>query len=90
MLKNVSVEKQVFIMLLYEQSAVFVQMLMRHYGIDERAAIDEYYHSETYRLLSNERTKLWWLSVYAIFEVYKTEKETGSAMNSPYVLPRYE
>ena len=89
-MQGVSIEKQRRGMMLYEQTAVVVQMLMRHYGLGEHRAIADFYHSETYRLLSNEKTKLWWLSVYAIFEVYKTEKETGSALNSPYVLPRYE
>jgi len=86
---NASIKKQTFAMLLFEQVTVFIQMLMRHYNIDERTAIAEYYHSETYKLLSNEKTKLWHLSVNAVFEVYKTEKETGSALNSVYVLPRY-
>ena len=87
--QNLSVEKKKRSHMLFHQVAVLVQMVMQHYRFDERRAIDEFYHSETYKLLANEGTKMWWLSVYALFEVYKTEKETGSAFNSSYVLPRY-
>jgi len=87
--KDVSIEKKRLSMLLFEQASALVQMVMRDYGVDERRAIADFYHSETYRLLADDGTKLWWLSVYAIFEVYKTELETGSAMNSSYILPRY-
>jgi hypothetical protein len=59
---------------------------MRHYSVGEYEAIAGFYRSATYKLLSDYNTRLWWYSVHALFEIYKTERETGSVMNSPYIL----
>ena len=62
---------------------------MQYDKVNEYNAIVNFYNSQTYNLLSDCNTKLWWYSIYAIFEIFKTEKETGSVLNSPYILEKY-
>jgi hypothetical protein len=84
-----SIEERRRALRLSKQICEITQMIMQNYGIGEYDAIVDFYHSATYKLLSDYDTKLWWHSVYAIFEVYKAEKETGSVFNSQYVLGKY-
>ena len=74
---------------LSKQAGRVVQLIMQNYKENEYNAIVKFYDSETYKLLSDCNTKLWWHSVDAIFDIFKTEKETGSVLNSPYVLENY-
>ena len=74
---------------LSRQACEIAQLIMQTYNINEYDAIVSFYNSETYKLLSNSDTKLWWYSIHAIFEIYKTETETGSVFNSLYVLGEY-
>jgi len=80
-----SIEERKHALRLYKQACKITQLIMQSYDIDEYNAITDFYHSETYKLLSDYNTKLWWYSVYAIFDIYKTERETGSIFNSPYI-----
>ena len=70
---------------LSRQVCNIAQLIMQYYNIDEYNAIAEFYRSATYGLLANYDTKIWWYSIPAIFEIYKTERETGSVFNSPYI-----
>ena len=70
---------------LSRQVCSIVQFIMKDYNIDEYKAISEFYRSETYSLLANYDTKIWWHSVPAVFEIYKSEKEYGSVFKSPYL-----
>lgn len=54
-----------------------VDMIAQKYGLDEVAATNAFYHSETYRLLSDEETKLWHFSPLTLYTVWQEEKETG-------------
>ena len=47
---------------------------------DEITAINEFYQSETYALLSKEETKIWHYSPMTIYAVWKREKETGEVV----------
>jgi hypothetical protein len=81
-----SVEERKHALRLSKQACAVIQLIMQCYNTNEYNSIVNFYNSKTYELLSNYNTKLWWYSVYAIFEIYKTEKETGSVFNSPYIL----
>ena len=72
-----------------KQAAAIAQLIMQNYNENEFNAIVSFYNSETYKLLSDYNTKLWWYSIKAIFEILKTEKESGSVYNSPYILEKY-
>ena len=84
-----SIEERKYALRLFKQAGRVVQLIMQNYKENESNAIDTFYNSETYKLLSDCNTKLWWYSIYAIFEIFKTEKETGSVLNSPYILEKY-
>jgi len=84
--QEISIDERKHALRLYKQACRITQMIMRKYNISEYEAIVNFYNSGTYRLLSDRDTKLWWHSVYALFEIYITEKETDSVFNSPYVL----
>jgi hypothetical protein len=77
-------------MRLSKKACKIIQLIMQFYNIDEYNAISDFYNSMTYKLLSDYNTDIWWYSVYAVFEIYKTEKETGSALNSPYIFGENE
>ena len=88
-MKNNLIEKRKYALRLSKQAGRIVQLIMLNFRINEYEAITHFYNSQTYNLLSDSNTKLWWYSIYAIFEVFKTEKETGSVFNSPYILDKY-
>ena len=84
-----TIEERKFALRLSKQAGKVVQLIMQKYKENEFIAIDTFYNSETYKLLSDCDTKLWWYSIYAIFEIFKTEKETGSVFDSPYIFEKY-
>ena len=88
MQKNISIEAKKYALRLSKQICRITQLIMQTYNLNEYEAIVNFYNSETYRLLSDCNTKLWWYSVYALFEIYRTEKETNSAFNSPYIFEK--
>jgi len=88
MQKKISIEEKKYALRLSKQVYRITQLIMQNYNLNERDAIVNFYNSETYRLLSDCNTKLWWYSVYALFEIYKTEKETNSVFNSPYIFEK--
>ena len=81
-----TIEERKHALRLSKQVCNIVQSIMQYYDIDEYKAISEFYHSQTYALLADYSTKIWWYSVPAIFEIYKTEKKSGTVLNSPYIL----
>jgi hypothetical protein len=84
-----SIEERKHALRLSKKACEITQMIMQFYNINEYNAIADFYRSATYKLLSDYNTRLWWYSVHAIFEIYKTEKETGSILRSPYILGEY-
>jgi len=88
MQKNISMEKKKYALRLSKQICRITQLIMQNYNLGEYEAIVNFYNSETYKLLSDSNTKLWWYSVYALFEIYRTEKETNSVFNSPYIFEK--
>jgi hypothetical protein len=84
-----SIEERRYALRLSKQVCGVIQLIMQCYNTGEYDSIVDFYNSKTYELLSDCNTKLWWCSIYAIFEIFKTEKETGSVLNSPYILGDY-
>ena len=85
MLNTYTIEARKHALRLSRQACSIAQLIMQHYNIGEYNAIAEFYRSATYGLLANYDTKIWWYSVPAIFEIYKTERKTGSVFNSLYI-----
>jgi len=46
-------------------------------GLDDEEALNGFYNSKTYEVLSNEETKVWHYSALTIYMMWKEEKETG-------------
>ena len=54
-----------------------IALIAEKEGMDEAAALNEFYHSKVYDLLSIEETKLWHYSPLTIYGMWKDEKETN-------------
>lgn len=54
-----------------------VDMIARKEGLDDISAINEFYHSEVYKLLCKEKTKVWHYGPATLHWMWKHEKETG-------------
>lgn len=54
-----------------------VDLIVQNEGIDDIAAINEFYNSMTYEKLAIEETKMWHFSPLTIYSMWKYEKETG-------------
>lgn len=54
-----------------------VSLIIDKERVDENTAINMFYESNTYDLLSNEDTKMWHYSPLMIYHIWKSEKETG-------------
>ena len=57
-----------------------VDMIVKEYKMDELDATTIFYNSETYRFLSDEKTKMWHFSPLTIFNIWKEEKTTGEVV----------
>lgn len=54
-----------------------VEIISQKDEIDEINALNKFYNSKTYYLLSIEETKLWYYSPLTIYSMWKSEQETG-------------
>ena len=62
-----------------------VDLIVKNEGLDDISAMNEFYHSKTYEMLSNEETKMWHFSPIAIFDMWENEVITGDPRNSLYL-----
>jgi hypothetical protein len=62
-----------------------IPMIAEEYGFDEEKAMRLFIDSQTYKLLSDEETKLFRESPLVIFDMYKAEYNTGDPRNSSYI-----
>jgi len=81
-----NLENRIFAIRLSKQAEFVISLIADKFNLSEMDAIDKFYSSKMYALLSNEKTKLWHNSPHALFEIYKCEIETGEPRNSVYVL----
>ena len=54
-----------------------VWLIISKEGADENTALNWFYESKTYELLSNEETKMWQYSPLTLYHIWKSERETG-------------
>lgn len=54
-----------------------VQTIQEKTGEDTLEVLKKFYHSQVYALLEDESTKVWHYSPLTIYEMYKSELETG-------------
>ena len=57
-----------------------VALIVEKDGIDDISAINEFYQSKVYDLLSKEETKMWHYSPMTVYMMWKHEKETGEVV----------
>ena len=54
-----------------------MELIINKEQINEDQALEAFYQSKTYDLLSKEESKLWHLSPLAIYFIWKEEQKTG-------------
>ncbi len=57
-----------------------VALIVDKDGLDDLSAVNEFYSSKTYDLLTVEETKMWHYSPLTIYNIYKYEKENGEVV----------
>jgi hypothetical protein len=70
---------------LYFYDSWVIPIICEQYNIDEEQAMRKFIFSETYKMLFNEELKLFRESPLVIFDMYKSEVETGNPRNSSYI-----
>ena len=54
-----------------------IDLIIKNEKIEDTVAIEQFYKSKTYTLLADEQTKVWHYSALTVYEMWKTETETG-------------
>ena len=54
-----------------------VALIAENQGLDDITALNEFYQSKVYELLSKEETKMWHYSPLTVYIMWKHEKDTG-------------
>lgn len=54
-----------------------ISLIAKHEKFDDITAINKFYYSKTYEMLTNEKTKMWHFSPMTIYTIWKHEQETG-------------
>ena len=54
-----------------------VALRAENQGLDDITALNEFYQSNVYELLSKEETKMWHYSPLTVYIMWKHEKDTG-------------
>lgn len=57
-----------------------VSLIVDKEELDDITAMNEFYKSQVYDLLSKEETKMWHYSPLTIYMMWKDEKETGKVI----------
>lgn len=55
-----------------------IQLIAENFSLDEIAASQKFYESNTYALLEQEDTKLWHFSPVTLFNLFEEESRTGT------------
>ena len=70
-------EKEQFQVILQITAAELSELIKKSENMPAKEAVKNLYASKLYNMLENEKTKLWHLSVPALFDLYMEEKTTG-------------
>ena len=54
-----------------------VDLIITNYKISDFLALEKFYSSKTYELLSKEDTKIWHYSPLTIYNMWESEEKTG-------------
>ena len=54
-----------------------VDLIVRKEGLDDISAMNAFYQSKTYEMLSKEETKMWHFSPMTVYSIWKYENTTG-------------
>ena len=52
-------------------------LIIKEYSVSDVEAAKMFYNSKIYELLSREETKVWHFSPLTLYNIWKTENETG-------------
>lgn len=56
---------------------MIVDLIQKNFDDDTTILVEKFYNSKTYEMLEKESLKLWHYSPLTLFNIYKTEIETG-------------
>lgn len=56
---------------------MIIEEFEKHFEEGTLEIIQKFYHSQVYALLEDENTKMWHYSPLTLYEMYKSEIETG-------------
>lgn len=62
-----------------------VRRIVEKYGYGEREALEQFLESQTYAMLVNQSMAMWQFGPEGIFNIWESEKITGSPRNSAYL-----
>ena len=62
-----------------------VRRIIEKYGYGEREALGLFLESQTYSMLTNPLMEMWQFGPEVIFNIWESEKVTGSPKNSAYL-----
>ena len=62
-----------------------VRRIIEKYGYGERDAFAQFIGSQTYRMLANPAMEMWQFGPEGLFNIWESEKVTGSPKNSAYL-----
>ena len=65
--------------------AEVVRRIIEKYGYSERDAFEQFIGSQTYRMLANPAMEMWQFGPEGLFNIWESEKVTGSPKNSAYL-----
>lgn len=57
-----------------------VDLIVQKEGMDDISAMNAFYQSKTYELLTKEETKMWHFSPLTIYTMWEHEKQTGKIL----------
>lgn len=62
-----------------------VRLISEKYGFTPAEALPLFLSSRTYRMLADPKKEMWQFGPPGIFDMWESERVTGSPLNSPYL-----
>lgn len=62
-----------------------IRRIVEKYNYDEREAGEHFLNSKTYAMLANPEMEMWQFGPEGIFDIWESEKVTGSPLSSCYL-----
>jgi len=62
-----------------------VRLMMEKYGFRPVEALALFLGSRTYRMLADPKMALWQFGPAGVFDMWESERVTGTPLNSPYL-----